>query len=167
MYSDHVEKVVPPQKGKSHLLRVIRDVLYYEPKGRGTNPDIALIDLEKILKKKSLVFLLSDLEKVPSPAVLKRVASRHEFSCFAVENPNETHFADWPFIEIETAESRRPVTIDAKDRGFVKYMDGFYMSKHEVCTSAFRKAQADLLWLSTEADFIQDLKSFFKRKAVR
>jgi uncharacterized protein (DUF58 family) len=167
MYSDHVEKVVPPQKGKSHLLRVIRDVLYYEPRGSGTDPDVALLDLEKILKKKAIVFLLSDLEKIPSPAVLKRVASKHEFSCFAVENPNETHFADWPFIEIETAESGRPVTIDAKDRGFVKYMDGFYKSKHEMGAAAFRKAQADLMWLSTETDFIQDLKAFFKRKAVR
>lgn len=167
MYSDHVEKVVPPKKGKSHLLRVIRDILYYEPKGQGTNPDAALAELDKILKKKSIVFLLSDLEKSPSNALLKRVASRHEFSCFAVENPNETVFADWPFIEIETAESGRPITIDGQDRSFVEYMKGFYSSKHEVSTAQFRKAQADLLWLSTESDFLQDLKSFFKKKAVR
>lgn len=167
MFSDHVEKVVPPKKGKSHLLRVIRDILYYEPKGRGTQPDIALMELEKILKKKSLVFLLSDLEKVPSQAVLKRVSSKHEFSCFAIENPNETVFADWPFIELETAESKRPVTIDAKDAGFTKYIKNFFQNKHESSTAAFRKAQADLMWLSTDVDFVQDLKTFFKRKAVR
>lgn len=167
MFSDKVEKIVPPKKGKSHLLRVIRDILYYEPQGSGTDPDIALSELDKILKKKSIVFLLSDLEKTPSLALLKRVSSRHEFSCFAIENPSETSFADWPFIEIETAESQRPVTIDAKDSNFVKYMDGFYKSKHEINASQFRKAQADILWLSTEGDFIQDLKSFFKKKAVR
>jgi len=168
LFSDRIERVVPPQKGKSHLLRIIRDVLAFEPKGKKTAPDLALKTTLGILKKKSMVFFLSDLEVTPSEILLRRMSSKHIFGVIQVNHLNETNPPPFPgFIEMETAEQRRPVTIDASSTSLLNFIKIFHKNRHHEIESYFQKCGTSYLPISTQEDAVTVLSEFFKQNSAR
>jgi uncharacterized protein (DUF58 family) len=167
MYSDRVERVVPPAKGRTQLLRVIRDILAFEPQGRGTDPNLALKQIDQVLKKQSLVFLLSDLEVLPDEKILKRTSMQHEFAAFIVEDPREWNIPDWGFIEVESSEKALPATIDSHSATLRKYISQHYQTRRQASQELFRKAGADLLSLYVNEDYALALRKYFEQKARR
>jgi len=167
LYSDHVEKVIPPKKGKSHLLRVIRDIIAYQPQSTRTEPDLALKQLDQVLKKHSIVVLLSDLEVLPNEKILRRTASFHDFLVVGVDHPQEWSMPEFGFIEMQTAESLRPVTVDTSSEQLRRYMTDYGQNRKRVAEEFFKRSAIDLLWLSTHSDFVAPLQNFLRYRSMR
>jgi uncharacterized protein (DUF58 family) len=167
MFSDRIERVVPPAKGRTQLLRIIRDILAFKPQGHGTDPGLALRQLDQVLKKQSLVFLLSDLEVLPDEKVLKRTTLLHEFAAFIVEDPREWQVPPWGFIEIESSERGRPATLDSTSGTMRSYLEQHYATRRHAAEEAFRRAGADLLSLNIQDDYVKVLRGYFERKKRR
>ncbi len=167
MFSDQVERVVPPAKGRTQLLRIIRDIVAFEPKGHGTDPSMALRQLDQVLKKQSLVFLLTDLEVLPDEKVLRRTSLLHEFACFVVEDPREWQVPPWGFIEIESSERSRPATLDGSSDTLRKYLFQHYETRRLMAQDVFRKAGAELMTLTADEDYGRTLRMFFERRKRR
>ena len=165
LYSDGVEKVIPPAKGKTHLLRIIRDVLLFEPTGVRTNPNVALRKLDHVLKKESIVILLSDLEVFPDEKVLRETRSRHEFMVIGVEHQDEFDLPRLGFVEMRTAEAGRPVTVDMDSDSFRKYLSRHGETRRDVATELYRRTGIDFLLLNTKEDFVSALQKFFRRRS--
>ncbi len=167
LFSDRIEKVVPPKKGKSHLLRIIRDIIAFEPRGLKTDPTLALKQIDQVLKKQSIVVLLSDLEVLPDEKVLRRSASLHEFFVVGVDHPQEWEIPEYGFIELQTAESLRPVTLDTSSPQIRNYLKDFGRTRKNVAVETFKRSAIDLIWLDTQEDFVAPLQDFLRRRAVR
>ena len=167
LFSDRVEKVIPPAKGKTHMLRMIRDVLAFEPSGTHTSPDIALRQLDHILKKQSIVFLLSDLEVLPSEEALRRVLRKHEFVSITVEHATEWSLPPFGFLELQTAEAGRPVTVDTISDELRRYLLQHGQTRRQVIQDLFKRSGVDLLWLMTNQDFVPALQDFFAKRKRR
>jgi uncharacterized protein (DUF58 family) len=165
LYSDRVEKVIPPAKGRTHLLRLIRDVLAFEPVGTRTNPAIALKQLDKVLKKHSIVFLLSDMEVLPDEKTLRQTGALHEFIAIGVEHPREHDLPDLGFIEMQTAEYGRPVTVDTSSESFRRYLKEHGEKQKNTVKDLFRRSGVDLLWIRTDEDYVPVLQNFFRRRS--
>jgi uncharacterized protein (DUF58 family) len=165
LFTDQVELVVPPAKGQSHVLRIVRDILAFEPKGQKTEPNIALRQLDRVLKKHSIVVLLSDLEVLPQDRILRQTASHHEFLTIQVQHPGEWSFPRVPaFIELQGAESGRPITIDASSNLFRSFLEQQgQLRAHEV-NELYKKSGVPFLQVLTSDDFIPPLKQFFARR---
>ncbi|MBU1061388.1 MAG: DUF58 domain-containing protein, partial [Candidatus Omnitrophica bacterium] len=101
LFTDNVEKFISPKKGRSHVLRVIRELLYYEPKGRKTNINSALEYLGRVLKKKAVIFLLSDFMDSDYERRLRILNKRHDIVTIAISDPRERTFPDVGLIEFE------------------------------------------------------------------
>lgn len=168
LYSDQIERVVLPEKGRRQLLRIIRDVLCFEPVGRRTAPDVALRHLDHVLKKQSIVFVLSDMEVLPGETVLRRVASKHEIVAVGVDHPQEWELPDVPgFLELQTAELGRPVTIDASSAEMRNYLRKHGETRRAIIQETFRRTGVDLLWSRTDDDYVPLLQSFFRMRHLR
>lgn len=165
LYSDRVEKVIPPAKGRTHLLRLIRDVLLFEPEGKRTNPAVALKQLDTVLKKHSIVFLLSDMEVLPDEKILRQTAALHEFIAIGVDHPPEWELPDVGFVEMQTAEFGRPVTVDSQSPAIREYLKKHGQRHRDTTLDLFKRAGVDLLWMSTAEDYVPILRQYFKRRA--
>ncbi len=167
LFSDRVEKILHPSKGRNHVLRVIREMLAFRPEGRGTDPNLALQSLYPTLKKQSIIFYISDMEKVPDHRLVQRFAKRHEFVAIHIENPKEWEIPTGAFLELESSESSRPVTIDSNSGDISRYLKTYYDGKAEVGQEAFQKGRIDFLKVRTDDDYILILKNFFRSRVGR
>ncbi len=167
LFSDRVEKVIPPAKGKTHLLRIIRDVLMFEPVGVKTDPDVALNQLDHVLKKQAVVFFLSDMEQLPSEKVIRQTRSSHDFIAVGVEHPAEWQIPRVGFLELQTAEMRRPVTLDTTSGQMTQYMKSHAKTRMDMIHAHFQKSAIDLLWTKTDEDFVPLLRNFFTARMKR
>jgi uncharacterized protein (DUF58 family) len=112
LFADRVEAVIPPAKGRGHALRVIRDLLAFTPRGRGTNLADALRYATKLLRHRSVVVVLSDFRADGWEEPLGRLARRHEVVAVTVDDPRELDFPDAGWVEVEDAETGGRVLLD-------------------------------------------------------
>lgn len=112
MFADKVELVVRPKKGRSHALRVIRDLVAFTPRGRGTNLAEALLFATKLLRHRSIVAVLSDFRAQGWEEALGRLAARHDVVAVTVDDPREVDLPDAGWVDLEDAESGQRVLLD-------------------------------------------------------
>ncbi|MCK4546869.1 MAG: DUF58 domain-containing protein [Candidatus Eisenbacteria sp.] len=167
IFTDHVEKFVPPKKGREHVLRVIREILYFEPRGRGTDIELALRHLLRVVKRKAVVFLVSDFLDSDFGRVLKIAARKHDVVAISVEDPRESILPATGFIELEDAETGKRLTFDAGDRRSRAAYEGMARiarEKREKTLSALREKVVNI---RTDEPYVEPLVSFFRRRAAR
>ncbi|MEO5666534.1 MAG: hypothetical protein ABIR96_00600, partial [Bdellovibrionota bacterium] len=160
-------KTLSPSKGKTHVMRVIRDVLGFEPSGRLTDPNSALRHIDKVLKKQSIVFFLTDMEVLPDERLLRRCASKHEFIAIAVDHPQEWQLPNVGFLEVQTAEQGRPVTLDTQSDSLRRYMKLHGQTRRNAIEQSFKRIGVDLVWIGTDDNFVTALQNFFKMRIAR
>ena len=118
LFSDHVEKYIPPQKGRKQLLRLIREALFFKPQSNVTNLNACLEQIGQMVKKKAIVCLISDFihsnEDVPAKTIknLARLSHHHDLICFRIEDPRESTLPDVGFIALEDAETHETFYLD-------------------------------------------------------
>ena len=115
-FSDRVEEYIPPGKDRQNVLRIIRDLLYLQPQGRGTKIGAALSYLARVTKHRAIVFVLSDFFDEGFESQLRAAATRHEVIALTLTDPRESELPDVGLLEMRDAESRSQVVVDTSDR---------------------------------------------------
>lgn len=170
-FSSRIEKFIPPKKGRSHLLHIIRELVEFEPQEKGTDIGVALEYLTNALKKRCTAFLLSDLMDASADGVpryegaLRIAAGRHDISVIRIYDNREMEIPDVGLVKVQDAETGRSVWVDtssAKVRSDYRVWNSQALS---LATSMLRKYSIDFVSISTEQDYVKQLISFFKSRA--
>ena len=179
LFSDQVELFIPPRKGRRHILRLIREMLFFEPKRRGTNVPAALAFLNHLLHRRSIVFLLTDFLHSFGGGTAKDNAgrgtlqelglsnARHDLVCIHLHDPRESILPAAGLLTIEDAETGELLEVDSS-RAIVR--EKFAQTNSERLAEldrALRRAGVDTLSFSTGQPFAQTLQSFFETRRGR
>jgi uncharacterized protein (DUF58 family) len=166
-FTDEVERFVPPRKGSRHVLRLIRDVLYFQPKRLGTRLQVGLDYLNRILHRRSIVFLITDFLDQNYEHALKRAGRRHDVIAVRISDPRESELPAVGFLELEDAETGHRILLDTKSRAV---REGFAQSASQQAQDvrqACRTAHVDLIEVSTTGGHLDALIRFFKMRERR
>lgn len=167
LFTDHVEKFIAPKKGRPHVLRVIRELLYFKPTGRRTSINSALEYLGKVLKKKAVVFLISDFMDSGYEKLLGILNKRHDIVGISIQDPREISLPDIGLLEFEDAETGENVFLDTGDRSLRQELAKRGAAFQENRKRAFRSMNMDSIDISTDKSYIEPLMLFFKTRAKR
>jgi len=171
-FTDRIEKYVPPRKGRMHVLRLIRDILYFEPENKGTDAVQALEFLMHVLKRRAIVFLLSDFmgagfRSAQFKQPLGIAARKHDLVVVPVNDPAEAELPRLGLVEVEDAETGRLATIDTSDPGLRRRFKTHREARDEEMQKLFRQLGVDSIPVSTAEDFTKKLHQFFQKRARR
>ena len=169
-FSTKVEKFIPPKKGRSHLLRILRELLEFTPQESGTDISEALRFLTNAIKKRCNAFLLSDLLDVDANAApkyeeaLKIAANRHDLSVIEIYDPRERDLPDVGLVRVCDAESGAQRWINTSSASVRKSYSQWSEKVQAEAEKLFRKTKVESVSISTSDDYVKNLISFFKRK---
>ncbi len=169
-FSSKVEKFIPPKKGRSHLLRIIRELLEFEPEDNGTNIGEALRFLTNAIKKRCTAFLLSDLIDVDAQLkpryedAIKIAANRHDISVISVYDPRERELPDVGLIRIADSENGKEKWVDTSSKSVREYFDDWNKKDLFYTQQCLRKYKIDSVSISTNEDFVKGLIALFNRR---
>lgn len=164
LFSDRVEHFVPPKKGRGHLQRLLRDLLYFKPVSRKTNLSSTAAFLQGYLKKRATVFFMSDFFDQNYEQSLRLLAKKHEVVACVVNDPVEENFPDLGLIEFEDAESGERTLLDTTSLFTKERVKRNFYFQNETRDKTLKKSQVDKIVISTQGDFVQPLIAYFKRK---
>jgi len=169
-FSSKVEKFIPPKKGRSHLLRIIRELLEFEPQEKGTNIGEALRYLTNAIKRRCTAFLLSDMIDVDSSLkprfeeALKIAVNRHEIAVISVYDPGERVLPDVGLIKIADAESGREDWVDTSSKSVREYFNNWNKDVNASVQQTLRRYKVDSVSIATNEDFVKGLVALFKNR---
>ena len=161
-FTDQVELFIPPRKGKKHVLRLIRDILYCEPKRVTTDLGEALSFLERIQKRKSVVFLISDFRDDNYEKPLKRINPRHDLVAISVADRRETEFPDVGLIELEDTETGEIILFDSSSTKTRRHFQKKNLDEINKRKKFFLKNKIDNIEINTDQPYTQSLIHFFQ-----
>lgn len=162
-FSDKIEGFIPPKKGRSHILRIIRELITLEPKGQaGTKVAVALEYLNNVLKKRTITFVLSDFISTPYETPLQLAARRHDVVGIQVYDRADKELPKAGLLQVVDAETGERHWIDSSDRKVqIEYGKAFEGMRH-YGVQAFRKSGAKMVSIRTDDDYVKMLQGFFK-----
>jgi uncharacterized protein (DUF58 family) len=173
LFTDRVELFVPPRKGRRHVLRIVRDVLSFEPVGGGTDLVHALDFANDVSERRGIVFLLSDFQ-TPNQSVddvadfrlvLRQTSRRHDLVAMPIEDPRERALPDLGIVAIEDAETGEMIEIDTANPEVRERFSQIAQVRSEQLQKIFNREAIDSLRLSTDRPYVADLMTFFKNRA--
>ncbi|MFO7525310.1 MAG: DUF58 domain-containing protein [Ignavibacteriaceae bacterium] len=167
LFTDKIEKFVPPRKGKTHVLRIIREVLSFEPRGKSTNIKGALEYMHNAIKKKSIAFLLSDFMDEGYEKILRIVGKKHDLIGIVLDDIREKEFPRVGLIKLKDAETGAERWIDTSN---TKVRQALMISQKEKIrkrTSLFLSSRLDSIEVTTGEDYVKPLVRFFKLRERR
>jgi len=166
-FTDDIELYVPPQKGSKHVLRVIREVLYFEPKGKGTDIPKALHYLNNVIRRKAVVFLVSDFMADNYETALRVANRRHDVVAITVTDPREHTLPDVGLVAVRDAETGRETlvnTSDARVRATYEKETRVMLQKRD---EILRRNRVDTMHTSTDTPYVEEIYRFFKMRERR
>jgi uncharacterized protein (DUF58 family) len=169
-FSDHVEKFIPPKKGRSHLLHIIREIIELEPSSDATDIGEALRFLTNAIKKKCTAFLLSDLVDVDAEGnpryedALKVAANRHDLSVIKVTDPREKEIPDVGLVHVKDSETGRAAWVNTSSRTVRSRYAEWYRTVSDREKRLFNQYQIDCVDIATDGDYVKGLMSLFQHK---
>lgn len=169
-FSDRVEKFIPPAKGRTHLLHIIREILQFEPQSNGTNLSEALRYLSNAIKKRCTAFLLSDLLDVEADGTpkyedaLKVAVSRHDLSVIQVYDPLERKMPDVGIIHVKDAESGQSMFVNTSSKRTRQEYDAFFEAVDSQSSALLGRYAVDSVRIATDEDYVKGLMSFFQKR---
>ncbi len=164
LFTDQIELFIPPKKGKSHILRIIRELLEFEPKHTATDINIPLEYLGNVLKKKAIVFLLSDFVSKDYMSALRVVAKKHDLTGVRIYDPRDEQLENIglvPMIDLETKKTTYVATSSKKVR--LEY-DSYYKKIQGQFKDSFTKSGAGALDCSVRDSYVKKLMGYFKQR---
>ncbi len=167
LFTDQVEKSLPPRKGTRHVLRLIRELLYNRPIGSGTNLKTAIDHLNRTSRRKSVVFLLSDFQDQWFEKSLRIARRQHDMIPIVIADPRESLLPNVGLLCTTDPESGRTITIDTSSR---RQRESFRKAQelaNENLKRLFRSLRLDPIWLSTGQDFVEPLHRYFHRREMQ
>jgi len=167
LFTDRIEKFVPPRKGRTHVLRIIREVLSFEPEGKGTNIKAALEYMNNAIKKRSIVFLISDFMDNGYEKILRTVGRKHDFIGVVLTDEKENLIPKVGLIKLQDAETGQERYIDTSDEAFQKWFVRSRLENYEKRRSLFIKSRLDSINIQTNQSYIKPLIEFFRLRERR
>lgn len=162
-FSDRVLQYIPPKKGKSHILRIIRELVTIEPQASGnTEISAALAFLNAVLKKKTICFLISDFISGPYEKPLLLAAKRHDLVGIHVHDKMDRELPQVGLMEVQDAETGFYTWIDTQDATVRGQYVGHFDRHRKYCQQAFQKSGASILSMRTDQDYVKVLQAYFK-----
>ncbi|MCM8775996.1 MAG: DUF58 domain-containing protein [Candidatus Omnitrophica bacterium] len=167
IFTDRVEKYIPPKKGRKHVLRVIREVLFFEPRHAGTHVQAGLDFLNSVSKRRAVIFLVSDFMAEGYERALQISNKRHDIIAITIQDPREAALPDVGMIELEDAETHDIVLVDTHDanvrKGF-QILSGRDVKERE---QFFKQVGIDVIPLKTDQSYAEPLIRFFRSREKR
>jgi uncharacterized protein (DUF58 family) len=169
IFTDQIELFISPRKGRRHVLRLIRDLLAFEPVGHQTNLQLGLETLNHMLKRRSIIFLLSDFLSPPDAysSILQVSNRRHDIIAVTLSDPREREWPNVGMIALEDAETGQIQWVDTSSRqwrqAFAEHVNELRLTRERI----FRKAKVDRIDISTDRDYVIPLTNFFEKRVRR
>ena len=167
LFSDDVVKYVPPKKGKTHVLRIVRELLYVKSIGKSTSIKKGLEFLNKVAKRKAVIFLLSDFIDDNYWDALKIVNKKHDLIAINIFDPFEINFPNSGMIKIEDPETKSRFWIDASSTDVLNKMNNENIDKIKYLEKSSKKIGLDLISISTAEDYVEPLLNLFKKRGKK
>jgi len=167
IFTDEVELFIPPDKGEMHALYIIQEVLRFEPKHKGTSISTALKFLSKMLKRRSILFLISDFLDTNYEQALKHVAHRHDLIAVSLTDPREQTLPAAGLVELSDAETGEVVLIDTTNASVRNRFHQAALMQKEKTQAIFHRLQIDPIYLQTNRDYLSDVIHFFHSRERR
>jgi uncharacterized protein (DUF58 family) len=165
--TDAVERFVPPRKGPRHALRLIRDLFVHTPREPGTNLQAGLDYLNKVLKRRALLFVFSDFLDAGYEKAMQRTARRHDLVAVAIEDPREEALPNVGLLEIQDAETGQYSLVDTSCRAFQREFKAMREKRRAAFTQWTRAHHIDVLNASTGGRHLEELMRFFQKRERR
>ncbi len=166
-FTDRIEKFVPPRKGIRHVLRVIREVLYFKPKGRGTDISMAIEHLNKLTKRKTVTFIISDFYAHNFKKALAIANKRHDIIAITITDPREITLPNIGIIRLEDAETGDSFLIDTSDSTLREHYFQSSLQRLRERERLFRSIKIDSIDIRTDIPYSQSLLRFFRMREER
>ncbi|HEU4628214.1 MAG TPA: DUF58 domain-containing protein [Gemmatimonadaceae bacterium] len=167
LFTDRVEHVVPPRKGRRHGLRIIRDLLVHEPQGSGTDLPNAVGYLARVLAHRAIVFVISDFLDAELEAPLKRLAQQHDVVAVTVTDPAELELPDAGLVRFRDPETGQAVDVDTSDPHVRRAFDEQVTDELTARRRLLRRLAIDEIAVRTDTGYLEPLLRFFRNREMR
>ncbi|MFZ1946674.1 MAG: DUF58 domain-containing protein, partial [bacterium] len=167
VFTDQIESFVPPRKGSKHVLRIIREILHFRPRSRGTDLGLALEYAMRVMRRHSVMFLISDFRDSGYGNALRVANKKHDVVGITVTDPKETDIPAVGFIEVEDGETGKRALLDfrsARASADFRHVAGELAEERR---TIFSKAKVDEIGLRTDEDYVEPLVRFFQKRERR
>jgi len=167
LFSDRIEKVIPPKKGRKHALRVVSEILSFRPEGRATDLNVGLNYLSRLWKRKAVTFLISDFLADDFEATLRIVSRKHDLVPVVISDPLEQAFPSVGLVEMEDPETGARVVVDSSDRKVRAAFEAAMATRRADRQRLFKKLELDHVELQAGEEYVVALARFFRARARR
>jgi uncharacterized protein (DUF58 family) len=167
IFTDQIELFIPPKKGSRHVLRLIRELLYFQTAKKQTNIPLALDYIARVVRKRATVFVVSDFLQIDFKTSLSLLNKRHDCIAVPVSDPAELALPKVGIIEFTDAETGETITIDTSSSGFRRRYEGTSAERFGQLKGLLRSINVDCISISTGKPYINDLIQFFHQRHRR
>ncbi len=167
LFSDGVEQYVPPKKGTRHVLRLVRDLLYFKPEGVGTNVAAAFEHLNRVTHRKCVVFVVSDFQSGDYEQSMRIARRRHDVIPITITDPREVELPDVGLIELVDAETGETMMVDTSSKRLRQHYTAEAVRGADERSRTFRRCKIDPIDVTTGESFVEPINRFFKARKAR
>jgi uncharacterized protein (DUF58 family) len=167
LFSDVIEKVIPPKSGRMHVLRLIRELLTTEPEGTGTSIDEALSYINRMLNQRAIVVVASDFQDKGFDKTMKIARGKHDLVNIFINDRLEKELPDLGLIPLKDAETGQTVLIDSSDKKVRKAFQAKQKQQRETQLQKFTRMKVDTVEVRTNESYVKPLMNFFRRRMHR
>lgn len=169
LFSDEIEKYIPPRKGRTHVLRLVRELLVSEPRRKGTDISNVLKTVNRVLQRRAIIFLISDFLVEPESYArdLLVLGRKHDLVSIVTHDPLEANFPNVGLVALRDAESDSLVWVDTTLRQWRRQFQGNAANHQEQLAEVLRRAKVDRIDLPVDGDYVKVLTQFFQQRARR
>ncbi|MBC6997791.1 DUF58 domain-containing protein [Cytophaga sp. FL35] len=164
LFSDEVELFIPPKKGKSHVLRIIRELLEFKPKSNRTNLAEALRFLSSVMKKKAIVFVLSDFIAEDYEKTLKISGNKHDLTGIRVFDQREEEIPNLGMVQVQDAETGKFQLVNTQSKSVRKAYGDYYRQRVTYFNDTFKKSGCGVISCRVDESYVKKLLGYFKRR---
>ena len=166
-FTDIIEKFIPPKKGKSHILRIIRELITFKSESKKTNLEEALIYFNNVIKKRAVCFILSDFMDNNFDKSLKIARNKHDIIALRIHDEREEHLVDVGLMKVEDTETGNLKWVDTSNKTIRKEFRKNYLSFEKNIKQTLQNSAVDHIDIKTGKDYVKPLINFFKNRGRR
>ncbi len=167
LFSDKIEKFIPPKKGTSHILRIIRELIAFEPKSTGTNISEGLGYFTNVIKKRSTAFLISDFIDDGYEKALKIASKKHDLVALKIYDKREIELPPIGLLKLKDSETGKTIWIDTSDKNTNDNYKSWWNKHYNHTKDILRKTGIDFVAIRTDESYVQPLINLFKKRERR
>ncbi len=167
LFTDRVEKYIPPKKGKAHIFQVIKEILSFTPQHKRTHIPSALEYLLHVVKKKSIAFLISDFQDKNYDRLLRLASKRHDLIAVTIEDQREIAMPKIGLVELFDGEREDSIVIDTHDPRFQKMLQEKAYERKRIFKELLRQTKVDGITIQTHGNYVEPVIEFFRKRESR